>query len=80
MVDEFPQAQVLGEGGRKHQPGIGHQPVVVKDEADPAGIVLWQHPMVAPCLRAVFCYKTGIPDSEEHPSALSENLLHPVVG
>ena len=27
MVDEFPQAQVLGEGGRKEQPGI-HQMVV----------------------------------------------------
>ena len=24
MVDEFPQAQVMGEGGRKEQPGIGH--------------------------------------------------------
>ena len=30
MVDEFPQAQVMGEGGRKEQPGIGHQPVVVE--------------------------------------------------
>ncbi len=25
MVDEFPQAQVPGEGGRQEQAGIGHQ-------------------------------------------------------
>ena len=39
-VDEFPQAQVPGEGGGKDQPGIGHQAVVIKDDADPVGIVL----------------------------------------
>ena len=32
MVDEFPQAQVPGEGGRQEQAGIGHQAVVVKDD------------------------------------------------
>ena len=42
-VDEFPQAQVPGEGGRQEQAGIGHQAVVIKDDADPVGIVLWQH-------------------------------------
>ena len=41
MVDEFPQAQVLGEGGRKDQSGIGHQAVVVKDDADPVGVIAW---------------------------------------
>ena len=30
MVYEFPQTQVLGEGGRQEQAGIGHQAVVVK--------------------------------------------------
>ena len=30
MVDEFPQAQVPGEGGRQEQAGIGHQAMVVK--------------------------------------------------
>ena len=39
-VYEFPQAQVLGEGGRQEQAGIGHQVVVIKDDADPVGIVL----------------------------------------
>ena len=43
MVDEFPQVQVPGEGARQEQAGIGHQAVVVKDDADPVGIVLWQH-------------------------------------
>ena len=67
MVDEFPQAQVLGEGGRKEQSGIGHQAVVVKDDADAVGIVRWQHLLGAPCFRAGLCSKTIIPDSEEHP-------------
>ena len=40
MVYEFPQAQVQGQGGRKEQAGIGHQAVVIKDDADPVGIVL----------------------------------------
>ena len=43
MVDEFPQAQVLCKGGRQEQAGIGHQAVVVKDDADTVGIILWQH-------------------------------------
>ena len=43
MVDDFPQAQVPGEGGRQEQAGIGHQAVVIKDDTDPVGIVLWQH-------------------------------------
>ena len=43
MVDEFPQAQVPGEGGRQEQAAIGHQAMVVKEDADTVGIVLWQH-------------------------------------
>ena len=39
MVDEFPQAQVMGEGGRKEQPGIGHQAVVVERDTDAVGVV-----------------------------------------
>ena len=69
---EFPQAQVLGEGGRKEQPGIGHQVMVVKEDADTVGFVLWQHLLGAPCFRAVFCSKTIIPDSQEHPLASSK--------
>ena len=53
MVDEFPQAQVLGEGGGQEQAGIGHQAVVVKGDSDAVGIVLWQHLLSAPCFRAV---------------------------
>ena len=65
MVDEFPQAQVLCKGGRQEQAGIGHQAVVVKDDADTVGIVLWQHLLGAPCFRAVFCCKTIIPEAQE---------------
>ena len=78
-VDEFPQAQVLGEGGRQEQAGIGHQAVVVKGGADTVGIVLWQHLLGAPCFRAGFCSKTIIPDSEEHLFALSGGLSHALV-
>ena len=38
-VDEFPQAQVLGEGGRQEQAGIGHQAVIVEGDADAVGVV-----------------------------------------
>ena len=41
MVDEFPQAQVPGESGRKDQPSIGHQAVVVEGDADAVGVVAW---------------------------------------
>ena len=71
MVDEFPQAQMPGEGGRQEQAGIGHQAVVVKGDADTVGIVLWQHLLSAPYFRAGFCSKTIIPDSEEHLLAAS---------
>ena len=37
MVYECPQAQMLGESGRQEQAGIGHQAVVVKDDANTVG-------------------------------------------
>ena len=40
-VNEFTHAQVLGESGRKEQAGIGHQTVVVKDDANTVGVVAW---------------------------------------
>ena len=45
--------------------------MVVKEDADTVGIVLWRHLLGAPCFRAGFCSKTIIPDSEEHPIASS---------
>ena len=74
MADEFPQAQVLCKGGRQEQAGIGHQAVVVKDDADTVRIVLWQHLLGAPCFRAVFWFNTILPDSEEHPLASSRTV------
>ena len=41
MVNEFPQAQMPGEGGRQEQTGIGHQAVIVKDDTDTVGVVAW---------------------------------------
>ena len=38
MVNEFPQAQMPGEGGRQEQPGIGHQAAVVEGDLDPVGV------------------------------------------
>ena len=48
VVDQFGQAQTPDQGGRQDQPGIGHQAVVVKDDAntvgvDAIGVVAWQH-------------------------------------
>ena len=34
VVHEFTQTQVLGEGGRKEQPSIGHQAVIVEGRAN----------------------------------------------
>ena len=41
VVDQSGQAQAPGHGGRKDQAGIGHQAVVVKDDADTVGIIAW---------------------------------------
>ena len=79
MVDEFPQAQVPGEGGRQEQAGIGHQAMVVKATRRwsskrmriRSGLFCGSIYMGAPCFRAGFCSKTIIPDSEEHPLASS---------
>ena len=54
--------------------GISHQAMVVKEDADTVGFVLWQHLLGAPCFRAGFCSKTIIPDSEEHPMASSRTV------
>ena len=71
LPEELGQAKAQREGGGKDQPGIGHQAVVVKEDADTVGFVLWQHLLGAPCFRAGFCSKTIIPDSQEHPLASS---------
>ena len=39
VVDQFGQAQAPGQGGRKDQPGIGHQAVIVEGDADAIGVV-----------------------------------------
>ena len=41
IVYEFPQPQVLGEGGRQQQAGIGHQAVVVEGYLDAVGVLQW---------------------------------------
>ena len=41
LLDEFGQAQMLGEGGRKEQTGFGHQSVVVERDTDAVGVVAW---------------------------------------
>ena len=37
-MDQFGQAQAPGQGGRKDQPGIGHQAVIVEGDADAIGV------------------------------------------
>ena len=40
-VNEFTQAHALGQGGRKEQPGIVDQAVVVEGYLDAVGVVAW---------------------------------------
>ena len=40
-VNEFTQAHVLGQGGRKKQPGIVDQAVVVEGDLDAVGVLKW---------------------------------------
>ena len=40
-VDELPQAQVPGEGGRQEQAGIGHQAVAVERGTDAVRLAAW---------------------------------------
>ena len=68
MVDEFPQAQVPGEGSRQEQAGIATRRWSSKRMRDTVGIVLWRHHWA---LLAGRGSKTIIPDSEEHPIASS---------
>ena len=40
-VNQFGQAEMPGQGGRKDQPGIGYQAVIVEGDADAVGVVAW---------------------------------------
>ena len=40
-VNQLGQAQMLGEGGRKDQPGIVDQAVVVEGDLDAVGVAAW---------------------------------------
>ncbi len=40
-VNQLGQAEMLGQGGRQEQPGIGHQAVIVEGDADAVGVVAW---------------------------------------
>ena len=57
--------------GRKEQPGIGHQAAVVEGDLDTVGVVAWQHLPGAPFPGPFFCYKTIIPEAQEHLLAAS---------
>ena len=41
LPEELGQAKAQGEGGRKDQPGIGHQAVIVEGDLDAVGVVTW---------------------------------------
>ena len=41
MVNEFTKAHALGQGGRKEQPSIVDQPVVVEGDLDAVGVLKW---------------------------------------
>ena len=63
-----------GKRLRAHElllPGIGHQAAVVEGDLDPVGVVAWQHLLGAPFPGPFFCYKTIIPEAQEHLLAAS---------
>ena len=41
LLNQLRQAQTPGQGGGKHQPGIGHQAVVVEGDLDAVGVATW---------------------------------------
>ena len=41
LLDEFGQAEMPGQGGRKEQAGVGHQAVVVEGDLDAVRVVAW---------------------------------------
>ena len=70
-INQFAQTQAEGESGWQHQPGIGHQTVIVKGDLDEIRVLKWQHPKGAPSLGWVLLAKTIIPDTRKHPFTLS---------
>ena len=56
---------------RMDLPGIGHQAAVVEGDLDTVGVVAWQHLFDAPFPGPFFCYKTIIPEAQEHLLAAS---------
>ena len=73
---EFPQAQVLGEGGRQEQAGIGHQAVVIKDDADPVGIVAVAASIGCSLFPgSVFCFQNHYPRFRGAPSGFFKDCL-----
>ena len=40
-VNQLGHAEMLGQGGRQEQTGIGHQAVIVEGDADEVGVVAW---------------------------------------
>ena len=62
-VDEFTQTQVLSEGHRKEQPGIGHQAVVVEGDLNVVGVLKWWYLSGAPCFWLVSRSKNHYPGS-----------------
>ena len=59
------------QGGRKEQPGIGHQAAVVEGDLDPVGGGCVAASTGCSFSGAVFLLQTIISDSEEHPLASS---------
>ena len=41
LLYQFGQAQAPGQGGRKEQPSVGHQAVVVEGDTDAVGVAAW---------------------------------------
>lgn len=56
------RAQAEGQGGGKHQPGIGHKAGIDKGDLLASGVLKWQHPKGALSLGSIFRSKAIILD------------------
>ena len=41
LLHQLGKAEVVGQGGGKEQPGVGHQAVVVEGDLDAVGVGAW---------------------------------------
>ena len=63
-INQLGQAQMPSQCGRKDQPSIADQAVVVEGDLDAVGVVIWYHLLGAPCFWLDFSLENHYPRSK----------------